>query len=123
MAIESSFIETTGTDLVTVPSGENWAITTIIICNTFAIDPTDDQAGKTSFDLHLLQDGATATDTNRVINGLELQAGETFTFDSEKIILSEGEKIYAIGTPQDTSPGALLGNTSMSVLVSYLEIT
>jgi len=123
MAIESSFIETTGTDLITVPSGENWAITTIIICNTFAVDPTDDQAGKTSFDLHLLQDGATATDTNRVINGLELQAGETFTFDSEKIILSEGEKIYAIGTPQDTSPGALLGNTSMSVLVSYLEIT
>ena len=123
MAIESSFIETTGTDLVTVPSGENWAITTIIICNTFAIDPTDDQSGKASFDLHLLQDGATATDTNRVINGLQLQAGETFTFDSEKIILSEGEKIHAVGTPQDASPGALLGNTSLSVLVSYLEIT
>jgi len=47
MAIESSFIETTGTDLITVPSGENWAITTIIICNTFAVDPTNDQAGKT----------------------------------------------------------------------------
>jgi hypothetical protein len=123
MAIESSFIETTGTDLVTVPSSENWAITTIIICNTFAVDPTNDQIGKTSFDLHLLQDGAVASDANRVINGLELQAGETFTFDSEKIILSEGEKIYAIGTPQDTSPGALLGNTSMSALVSYLEIT
>lgn len=123
MAIKSSFIETTGTDLVTVPSSENWAITTIIICNTFTVDPTNDQLGKTSFDLHLLQDGAVAGDANRVINGLELQAGETFTFDSEKIILSEGEKIYAIGTPQDSSPGALLGNTSMSVLVSYLEIT
>ena len=123
MAIKSSFIETTGTDLVTVPSSENWAITTIIICNTFAVDPTDDQVGKASFDLHLFQDGASATDVNRVINGLELQAGETFTFDSEKIILSEGEKIYAIATPQDASPGALLGNTSLSVLVSYLEIT
>lgn len=123
MAIKSSFIETTGTDLVTVPSSENWAITTIIICNTFTVDPANDQLGKTSFDLHLLQDGAVAGDANRVINGLELQAGETFTFDSEKIILSEGEKIYAIGTPQDSSPGALLGNTSMSVLVSYLEIT
>lgn len=123
MAIKSSFIETTGTDLITVPSDENWAITTIIICNTYAIDSSNDQLGKTSFDLHLLQDGASASDNNRVINGLELQAGETFSFDSEKIILSEGEKIYAIGTPQDTSPGALLGNTSMSVLVSYLEIT
>ena len=123
MAIESSFIETTGTDLVTVPSGENWAITTIIICNTFAIDPTDDQVGKASFDIHLVQDGESPTDTNRVINGLELQAGETFTFDSEKIILSEGEKIHAVGTPQDASPGALTGNTSLSALVSYLEIT
>lgn len=123
MAITSSFIETTGTDLVTIPSGENWAITTLIICNTFAVDPTDDQAGLASFDIHLLQDGASATDTNRVINGLQLQAGETFTFDSEKIILSEGEKIYAIATPQDASPGALLGNTSLSALTSYLEIT
>ena len=119
MAIESSFIETTGTDLVTVPSGENWAITTIIICNTYVPNPSDDQEGLATFDLHLIPNGQSRGDVNRIIKELSLRAGETFTFDSEKIILGTSDSIVGIGSPDDiTNPG----KTTLSAVVSYLEI-
>jgi hypothetical protein len=47
-----------------------------------------------------------------VINVLELPAGETFTFDSEKIILESGDRIVIVGD----SP------TTLSATVSYLEV-
>jgi len=47
-----------------------------------------------------------------VVRNLILPAGETFTFDSEKIILEEGDKIVLLGE----SP------TNLSATVSYLEV-
>ena len=53
-----------------------------------------------------------ALTTNQVINDLELPAGETFTFDSEKIILGDGDSIVVVGDSPNT----------LSATVSYLEV-
>jgi len=56
----------------------------------------------------------------RVINNLELPAGETFTFDSEKIVLDVGDKISFVAEPDLGAPNA--GLTNLSATVSYLEV-
>jgi len=76
-----------------VPEGKTYAITNILVCNN----------GSTTaqFDIHLVPQGeATDNYTTRVINNLELPAGETFTFDNEKIVLSQGDKIRFQAEPE-----------------------
>ena len=111
MAIVNAQLTTTQLDLVTVPAGERYAITNIMVCNQ---DATDDA----SFDLHFIPSGDPLDKAvTRVINGLTLPAGETFTFDSEKIVLGAGDKVAFVA-----SPNAGGGNTDLSATVSYLEV-
>jgi len=122
MAIDNiSFSAGTADTLLTIPNGKSYAITTIITCNTAAIDPDNPTAADSSFDLHLV----TATEmtaasnvvanaisnNNRVINNLPLRAGESYSFNNEKLILESGDTIAVLGT-----------STSLSATVSYLEI-
>jgi hypothetical protein len=111
MAIVNAQLTTTQLDIVTVPAGERYAITNIMVCNQ---DATDDA----SFDLHFIPSGDPLDNAvTRVINGLTLPAGETFTFDSEKIVLGAGDKVAFVASPDSGS-----GNTDLSATVSYLEV-
>jgi hypothetical protein len=121
MAIENSTLALGTTTLLTIPAGKEYAITTIIFCNTYTPDPADLDLGEASFDLHLItaaeilsagSASAAAGNINRVINGLNLKAGESYSFDSEKLILSAGDAVHIVAT--------LSGN--LSATVSYLEI-
>jgi len=47
-----------------------------------------------------------------VIKRLILPAGETFTFDSEKVILEAGDKVVLVG----------ILPTNLSATISYLEV-
>ena len=62
--------------------------------------------------MHLVASGGAKSAVNMVINDLVLPAGETFTFDSEKLVLAASDKIVAIST----SP------TNLSATVSFLEV-
>ena len=111
MAIVNAQLTTTQLDIVTVPAGERYAITNIMVCNQ---DATDDA----SFDLHFIPSGDPLDNAvTRVINGLTLPAGETFTFDSEKIVLGAGDKVAFVASPNTGG-----GNTDLSATVSYLEV-
>ena len=111
MAIVNAQLTTTQLDIVTVPASTRYAITNILVCNN---DATDDA----SFDLHFIPSGDPLDNAiTRVINGLTLPAGETFTFDSEKIVLGAGDKVAFVA-----SPDAGGGNTDLSATVSYLEV-
>jgi hypothetical protein len=110
MAIVNAQLTTTQLDIVTVPSGKSYAITNILVCNN--------GVATASFDLHLIpQSTSLSNAVTRVINNLELPAGETFTFDSEKIVLDDGDKIAFVAEP---SIGA--GLTNLAATVSYLEV-
>ena len=93
MAIDSVAIGTGNTDLYT-SVGKN-AVTTIMICNTATYIPATPTVGLTYLDLHLVKFGAGITTTNLIINQLPIPAGETFTFDTEKIILDNGDRVVA----------------------------
>ena len=110
MAIVNQRLTTTQLDAVTVPASKTYAITNILVCNN---------SGSTAanFDMHFIPSGD-PLDNNitRVINNLPLPAEETFTFDSEKVVLSEGDKVSFVASPDAGS-----GNTTLSVTISYLE--
>jgi len=118
MAIVTAQLEDTQLDVLTVPSQTSYAITNILVCN-------NDASNSASFDLHFIPSGD-PLDNNitRVVNNLTLPAQETFTFDSERIVLEAGDKVSLVADPSNGSglgPGG--GNkTDLSVTVSYLEV-
>ena len=112
MAIESTAIASTDTNLLVVPGGKSYAVLTIMVCNTETPNPVPKNTDYPNFDLHFVKSGAAKSNTNMVIRSLELPAGETFTFDSEKIVLEAGDKIVALGE----SP------TNLVATVSFLEV-
>lgn len=111
MAIVNAQLTTTQLDILTVPAGKTYAITNILVCNNDATD-------NASFDLHFIPSGDPLSNTiTRVVNNLTLPAEETFTFDSERIILEAGDKVSFVAEP---NIGA--GLTDLSATVSYLEV-
>ena len=65
------------------------AVTSILLCNLTAEDA--------NIDIYLLpNDGSTTvpTENNKIYNTLTIQAKDTYIIDTEKMILSNGDKIY-----------------------------
>lgn len=111
MAIENAQLTTTQLDLLTVPANKEYAITTVMVCNK-------DSSSTASFDMHLIKSGEALSNSKTIIvKELSLPAGETFTFDSEKIVLGTGDKISFVSEPDI---GA--GLTDLVATVSYLEV-
>lgn len=93
MAIQSTAIGTANTDLYV--SLGNTAVTCIWVCNTATYNPLDPSSGLTYLDVHFVKQGQGITTTNLIVNQLPVPAGETVTFDTEKIILDNGDKVVA----------------------------
>ena len=93
MAIQSTAIGTSNTTLYT--SSGNTAVTCIWVCNTATYDPLNPTTGLTKLDLHFVKTGDGITTTNLIVNQLPVPAGETVTFDTEKIILDNGDRVIA----------------------------
>jgi hypothetical protein len=79
--------------MLTVPVGEQWAITNILVCNTYNADAT-----------------------TSVVRRLSLPAGETFTFDTERVILEGGDSVVING---EASVG---GTGRLACTVSYMKV-
>ena len=113
MAIVNQQLTTTQLDMITVPASKSYAITNILVCNN--------GAATAAFDLHLIPQSSSLNNAvTRVINNLTLPAGETFTFDSEKIVLETGDKIAFVAEPD--LGGVDAGLTNLAATVSYLEV-
>jgi hypothetical protein len=110
MAIVNQQLTITQLDMITVPASKSYAITNILVCNN--------GVASASFDMHLIPQGTSLNNlVTRVINNLILPAGETFTFDSEKIVLDVGDKLSFVAEPDI---GTNL--TNLAATVSYLEV-
>lgn len=111
MAITNAQLRTTQLDVLTVPAGKTYAITNILVCNNDASD-------NANFDLHLIPSGDPLDNAiTRVVNNLVLPAAETFTFDSERIVLEAGDSVSFVAEPDIGS-----GLTDLSATISYLEV-
>lgn len=87
MAISNTAITTTGNNVFVCPSNQQHAITCMIFCSTgLGSDLT----------VQLVPSAKTPADNETmIINKLSIPAGETFTFDSEKLILEDGDIVFA----------------------------
>jgi len=118
MAIENGQL-TDLTELLVVPAGKTYAITSIMVCNTYSPNDANPETHDASFDMHFVKDGQSRDiQITGVIRELTIPAGETFTFDSEKIILSEGDKLVFVAQPGIYASNA----TDLAASVSYLEV-
>jgi hypothetical protein len=93
MAITSAAITTTATSVYT-STGSN-AITCIIVCNLFQFAASNPALNSTNFYLYAVPGGGTPADVNLIVNGLPITAGETLSLDQEKLVLENGDKLYA----------------------------
>ena len=109
MAITSGLILNTGSDIFICPGTpvtdeQEHAVTCIMFCNS--------SGAAVTLDLYMVSTGGHGTN-NKVIHQLSIPAGETFTFDTEKVVLSSAERIFAIaGT-----------NTVLSAVVSSMRVS
>ena len=109
MAIINRNILNTDTTLLEVPTGERYAITTVIVCNYGSSTSTINDS---SFDLHIVKNADTRNNTNKILNNISMPAQESFTFSVERLILDAGDKIIAVSGEPD----------KLSATISYLEV-
>ena len=99
---------------LTVPANKRYAITTIMICNTQPVDTGGNNDSQ--FDLHVIPSGQTKgtadPNANQIINNLVVAGADTFTFDTEKLVLEAGDTIVTSGQ----APANLV------MTISYLEV-
>lgn len=92
MAISNTAVLATNTVIYT-SSGNN-AITTVIFCNTGVSDRT--------LTLYAVANSTGSVGTpgtgNMIVNTLAVPAGETVSFDQEKLVLSNNDTLVAIGS-------------------------
>ena len=98
MAIENNQVgntQSTGNRYYSIQD-KSYAITTIMVTNTYSPNDVSPETHDATFDLYFVKNGeALANKVNCVVRQLTLPAGETFTFDTEKIVLETGDRIFA----------------------------
>jgi hypothetical protein len=99
MALTSALINDDPAVTEAFTSTGNNAITTIIVCNTATYNPASPLTGLTYLSLWAVKSGASHGDVNLIVNALPVPAGETVTFDQEKMVLENGDKIVAYCPP------------------------
>lgn len=105
MAIYNTQILASNTKLES-GSGDR-AITTVIVCNT--------TGGDLPLTLHAVQNNAGSAGTisvaTQIIHSLNIPAGDTVSFDQEKMVLTTGDDLWAVST-----------GTGLSATVSTLAV-
>jgi hypothetical protein len=103
MAIQSTLLGNT-TIAISPDLTQDAAITAMLFCNLNTVVEY--------IDVHVVVDGATPTDTNKIVNQAPIDPNDTFVFSTERLVLGVHDRIHAKTT---TSNGC-------SVTVSYVTI-
>tara|TARA_Y100000385_G_C13031270_1_gene610863 strand:+ start:947 stop:1279 length:333 start_codon:yes stop_codon:yes gene_type:complete len=110
MAINSVLISSTDTEALNVPSGKKYAITTLLVCNYAT---STNALNDSTFNMHVLNgSGDVKSNTNKVLNSVSMPAQETFTWNVERLILEEGDRVILNSADSD----------KLSATISFLEV-
>lgn len=86
MAISNATVSQLGTNIFDCPSGE-YAVTCVVFCN-FSVS-------NVTIDVYAVPSGGGVSTATQIIKSLSIPASETFTFDTEKFVLSTGDRLHA----------------------------
>lgn len=88
MALYNTPILATNTTLAS-GSGDR-AITTVIVCNT--------TGGNLPLTLYAVANGGSVGSGSMIVNALTVPAGDTVSFDQEKMVLTTGDTLVAVSS-------------------------
>jgi hypothetical protein len=111
MAIQNTAIPGSLTPTSIYISSGNTAVTTTIFCNTNVYSSGSPATGTIELTLHVIPSGDSRGPENMILNALPIPAGETFTFDTEKVVLENGDKLMALASA-----------ANLSATVSYMSV-
>ena len=111
MAIYNTSLQNTATAISPV-SVSDIAITVMFFCNNNTPDPLDANFGKQLVSVHVVPSGGSVSNENRIVNQVPVDAGDTFVFGAERLVLSAGDTIHALTSD----------NNAISVTISYVVI-
>ena len=100
MAITNSSVASTTTTQLFLAANQQ-AVTTMIFCNISA-------ATAATLNVYVVPYGSNANTNTQILNLIPIPATETFMFDTEKLILENGDAIYA----QTDVPGTIVATIS-----------
>jgi len=96
MALQCTAINATNTTIYT-SSGSN-AITTMVVANVNTYNAGTPTVGTSNLSLYIVPSGSTTNYVNMLVNAIPVTAGETFTFDNEKIVMGNGDQLVAVAS-------------------------
>lgn len=111
MAILSTSLATTPVPISPNLSTDS-AVTVMLFCNLNTPDPLDPTLGRQYIDIYVVASGASPTDLNKIANQVPVDAGDTFTFSTERLVLGPNDRIHAAATTL----------SEVSVTISYVVI-
>jgi hypothetical protein len=104
MTIRSTILLGITSSILQVTENQQYAVTSMFFCNTTSINSI--------LQVHLVPGDGSPTNENKIIHDLVISPGDTFTFDTEKIILDSKDSVQAQSQP----PGGI------SATVSYVRV-
>lgn len=106
---------TSGTDTTLYTSSGANAITVMIFCNTATPNAADETVNAVSLELHVIRGGLTVSDDNCIVKNLNIPAGETVFFDTERLVLANTDFVSGKLT-------AINGSGRITATVSTLTV-
>jgi hypothetical protein len=91
MTVKSTLLTESNLAVLQVAENQQYAVTSMFYCNT-----TDQES---VLQVYIVAGGQTPRNDNKIIHDLTISPGDTFTFDTEKIILDSGDSIQAKVNP------------------------
>lgn len=107
-----------GVDTTIYTSTGTTALTVMIFCNTATPNPADETVNAVSLELHVVKNqepAQTIGSSNAIVMGLVVPAGETVFFDTERLVLENGDYVSGKLT-------AINGTGSITATVSALTV-
>jgi hypothetical protein len=104
MTLRSTLLSNTIAPILQVAETQQYAVTSMFFCNTTNSDSI--------LQVHLVPGNGSPTNENKIIHNLLISPGDTFTFDTEKIILDSKDSVDAKADPAG----------SVSATLSYVRV-
>jgi hypothetical protein len=102
MAVSNTVLTTSPSAVYT--SSGNTVVTLLYFCNT--------SGGTRTVNVYVVPSGGSATSSTQIYKNVSITASDTLIIDSEKIILENGDKIFADAD----------SNTSVTTTVGYIAL-
>ena len=87
MAIRNETLTMAGLNIFLCPANQEHAVTCVVFCNI--------SASPVTISVYAVPSGGSVSPATQVIKSLSLPASETFTFDTEKFVLGDGDRLHA----------------------------